>query len=100
MSRLSGTARSTVASGTVASDHQCLNDACSMAIRPAGRACCCSASPLVRAVYVTSSPTAHSIDLLLCSHHYRRCAAKLATIGAMVFGADGRLLAPDDALRV
>lgn len=65
----------------------------SMAIQPAERACCCAAPPVVRVLYVTAASPLHSTDLLLCGHHYRRSAAKLARMNAMLFDADGKLAA-------
>jgi len=56
-------------------------------VRPmsaASRACCCPARPVVR---VTMPPTAtrrHSVDLLLCGHHYRVSCKALAAVNATV----------------
>jgi len=35
------------------------------------RACCCPAQPVVRAIMPPTSRRRHSVDLLLCDHHYR-----------------------------
>jgi hypothetical protein len=67
------------------------------AVRPEERACCCSAPPAVRVVFVHASPAVHSVDLLMCGHHYRQSAAKLADIGAMIFDRKGYLLPADRA---
>jgi hypothetical protein len=64
------------------------------AVRLDDRSCCCSAPPAIRVVIVRPTPVVHSVDLLLCGHHYRACSQKLARIGAMVFDRDGSLLSP------
>lgn len=68
------------------------------AIEPYERACCCSAPPIVRAVFVANSPAVHSVDLLLCGHHYRVSASKLSSMAAMVFDRDGYLIALDESI--
>jgi hypothetical protein len=63
------------------------------AARLAGRACCCSARPVVIAVMGTAVGRPHRTDLLLCLHHYRASRAGLATAGATVLDLDGRPVA-------
>jgi len=48
------------------------------------RACCCPASPVVRVLIPPTSARPHSVDLLLCGHHYRASRAALAAAGAMI----------------
>lgn len=66
-----------------------------------GRACCCPAKPLVRAVMPASD--AHpAVDLWLCGHHWRASRAALAQAGAAVYdvspSADGAGSPRTDAL--
>jgi hypothetical protein len=35
------------------------------------RACCCPAQPVVRVIMPPTPQRRHSVDLLLCGHHYR-----------------------------
>jgi len=46
--------------------------------RPADRACCCQAEPVVRIVLPPTPARRHNTDLLLCAHHYRTARAALA----------------------
>jgi hypothetical protein len=62
------------------------------AIPPSERACCCAAPAVVRVVVSYADPVAHSVDLLLCGHHYRSSVAELARRGAMVFDHEGNLI--------
>jgi hypothetical protein len=48
------------------------------------RACCCPARPVVRVLIPTAPARPHSVDLLLCGHHYRASAAALAAAGAVI----------------
>jgi hypothetical protein len=48
------------------------------------RACCCPARPVVRVLIPPASARPHSVDLLLCGHHYRAFHAALAAAGAVV----------------
>jgi hypothetical protein len=71
----------------------------------ASRACCCPA--LAQVIVLIPAPTvAHPdrrVEILLCSHHYRVSAARLADIGAVATRADGGrplLLEPSPASRV
>jgi hypothetical protein len=57
-------------------------------IRPEGRedrACCCPARPVVQAIMPPTPERRHSVDLLLCGHHYRVCRRALAAAGASIF---------------
>jgi hypothetical protein len=64
------------------------------ALRPAARSCCCSAPPAFRVIVTSKVPLPHSVDLLMCGHHYRRCAPALARLAALVLDQDGRLVSP------
>ena len=48
------------------------------------RACCCPARPVVRILIPPASARPHSVDLLLCGHHYRTSGAALAATGAVI----------------
>jgi hypothetical protein len=48
------------------------------------RACCCPARPVVRVLIPPASARPHSVDLLMCGHHYRAFRAALAAAGAVV----------------
>ena len=48
------------------------------------RACCCPARPVVRVLIPPASARPHSVDLLLCGHHYRAYCAALAAAGAVI----------------
>jgi hypothetical protein len=48
------------------------------------RACCCPARPVVRVLIPPASARPHSVDLLLCGHHYRTSGAALAAAGAVI----------------
>ena len=48
------------------------------------RACCCPAWPVVRVLVPPASARPHSVDLLLCGHHYRTSCAALAAAGAVI----------------
>jgi len=51
---------------------------------PESRACCCPARPVVRVVMPPTASRPHSVDLLLCGHHYRVSSQALAAAGATV----------------
>jgi hypothetical protein len=51
---------------------------------PASRACCCPARPVVRVIMPPAAGRRHSVDLLLCGHHYRVSSQALAAAGAAV----------------
>ena len=48
------------------------------------RACCCPARPVVRVLIPPAPARPHSVDLLLCGHHYRASCAALAAAGAVI----------------
>jgi hypothetical protein len=48
------------------------------------RACCCPAPPVVRVIMLPTPERRHSIDLLLCGHHYRICRQALAAARARI----------------
>ena len=48
------------------------------------RACCCPARPVVRVLIPPALARPHSVDLLLCGHHYRASCAALAAAGAVI----------------
>jgi hypothetical protein len=50
----------------------------------AERACCCSARPVVVAVFPARAGRPHPVDLLLCGHHYRACRTGLEAAGAVL----------------
>ncbi len=55
--------------------------------RPPGlgdRACCCPARPVIRVLIPPTSARPHSVDLLLCGHHYRTSRAALTAAGAVI----------------
>jgi hypothetical protein len=58
-------------------------------LRRADHACCCPAQPSVVVILPPAPGRPHPVDLLLCRHHYRRCARALAAAGAAVLGTDG-----------
>jgi hypothetical protein len=64
------------------------------AIRPADRSCCCAAPPAFKVNVMTTVPTPHSVELLMCGHHYRRSSSELARLGALVFDREGHLVSP------
>jgi len=66
------------------------------AVRRAGRACCCSARPMVIAIMDPAPGRPHRTDLLLCLHHYRASRKGLAAAGAAVLDMAGRPV-PDTA---
>ncbi|HZV24687.1 MAG TPA: hypothetical protein VFG00_00225, partial [Acidothermaceae bacterium] len=42
------------------------------ALRLADRSCCCSAPPAFTVIIASKVPVPHSVDLLMCGHHYRQ----------------------------
>jgi len=70
-------------------------------ILPAGhedRACCCPAYPVVRVIMPSTSERRHSVDLLLCGHHYRVSRQALAAAGARIENLPGKAGAAEAAL--
>jgi hypothetical protein len=62
--------------------------------RLADRGCCCPAMPVVRVLIPPSSARPHSVDLLLCGHHYLAARAALAAAGAVAMDETGSVLEP------
>jgi len=58
----------------------------------ANRSCCCSAPPAFTVIVACKLPEPHSVDLLMCGHHYRQSRHALADLGALVFADDGHLV--------
>jgi hypothetical protein len=68
---------------------------------PAGyedRACCCPAFPVVRVIMPPTAERRHSIDLLLCGHHYRVSRQALTAAGARIEDLPGKADAAAAAL--
>ena len=66
--------------------------------RRADLACCCPAQPLVRVVMPPTTQRRHSVDLLLCGHHYRVSRQALMAAGARIEDLPGRAEAAAAAL--
>jgi hypothetical protein len=62
------------------------------------RACCCPAQPVVRVIMPTPSRRRHSVDLLLCGHHYRVSRPALAAARARIEYLPGKAEAAEAAL--
>jgi hypothetical protein len=60
----------------------------------ADRGCCCPARPVVRVLIPPSSARPHSVDLLLCGHHYLASRAALAAVNAVAIDETGSVLEP------
>jgi hypothetical protein len=63
------------------------------------RACCCPARPTVRVLIPPAPARPHSVDLLLCGHHYRASDAALAAAGAVIMDdrrSDGTIVADNE----
>jgi hypothetical protein len=58
----------------------------------AGRACCCTARPVVTVLMPPTHARPHPVDLLLCGHHYRVCRAAVTAAGATVYDKTGTLI--------
>jgi hypothetical protein len=58
----------------------------------AARACCCPARPVVTVVMPPTPSRPHSVELLLCGHHFRISRASLQAAGADVYDKDGLLI--------
>jgi len=69
---------------------------------PAGwredRACCCPAQPVVRVIMPPTAERRHSVDLLLCGHHYRVSRQALEAARARIESLPGRVGAAEAAL--
>jgi len=62
------------------------------------RACCCPAQPVVRVIMPPTAKRPHSVDLLLCGHHYRVSRQALAAVRARIEYLPGRAGAAEAAL--
>jgi hypothetical protein len=58
----------------------------------AARACCCPARPVVTVVMPPAPSRPHSVELLLCGHHFRVSQASLQAAGADVYDKAGLLI--------
>ena len=63
----------------------------------ADRGCCCPARPVVKVLIPPSSARPHSVDLLLCGHHYLASRAALAAVNAVAIDETGSVLEPASA---
>jgi hypothetical protein len=64
----------------------------------ADRSCCCPAQPVVRVIMPPTPRRRHSVDLLLCGHHYRVSRQALAAAGAHIEYLPGKAAAAEAAL--
>jgi hypothetical protein len=62
------------------------------------RACCCPAQPVVRVIMPPTPWRRHSVDLLLCGHHYRISRQALAAAQARIENLPGKAEAAEAAL--
>jgi hypothetical protein len=60
----------------------------------AERSCCCPARPVVVVLIPSTSARPHSVDLLLCGHHYLASRAALAAANAVAIDETGSVLEP------
>ena len=65
--------------------------------RLAHRSCCCQARPVAKVLIPPAPGRPHSVDLLLCAHHYQASRAALAAVGAMVIDETGSFAGPVSA---
>jgi len=56
--------------------------------------CYCRDDPVVRVLIPPSSARPHSVDLLLCGHHYLASRAALAAANAVAIDETGSVLEP------
>ena len=54
------------------------------------RACCCPGQPVVRVIMPPTPERPHSVDLLLCGHHYRISRPALLTAQARIENLPGK----------
>jgi hypothetical protein len=54
------------------------------------RACCCPAQPVVRVIMPPIPDRRHSVDLLLCGHHYRVSRQALTAAQARIENLPGK----------
>jgi hypothetical protein len=57
-------------------------------------ACCCPAQPVVKVVMPATPGRPHTVELLLCGHHYRVSRKSLLAAGAVVLDASGAIVLP------
>ena len=62
------------------------------------RACCCPAQPVIRAIMPPTQQRPHSVDLLLCGHHYRVSRQALTAARARIEYLPGKADAAEAAL--
>jgi hypothetical protein len=62
------------------------------------RACCCPAQPVVRVIMPPTPQRPHSVDLLLCGHHYRVSRQALVVARARIENLPGKAEAAEAAL--
>jgi len=62
------------------------------------RACCCPGQPVVRVIMPPSPGRGHSVDLLLCGHHYRVSRPALTAARARIESLPGKADAAAAAL--
>jgi len=84
--------------GTGETDRPPLDDCLTSPTRVEDRACCCPAQPVVRAIMPPTARRPHSVDLLLCGHHYRVSRKALAAVGARIEDLPGKAAAAEAAL--
>ena len=60
--------------------------------RLADRSCCCPARPVVRVLLPPAPARPHSVDLLLCGHHYLVSRTALAAADAAVIDQTGAVV--------
>ena len=56
---------------------------------PAGRACCCPATAVVRVLMPATPARPHETELLLCGHHYRMSLQALTVAHANIMPVTG-----------
>jgi hypothetical protein len=62
------------------------------------RACCCPAQPVVRVIMPPTAERSHSVDLLLCGHHFRVSRRALKAARARIEDLPGKEGAAEAAL--
>jgi hypothetical protein len=62
------------------------------------RACCCPAQPVVRVIMPPTAERQHSVDLLLCGHHYRVSRPALEAARARIENLPGKADTAEAAL--
>jgi hypothetical protein len=62
--------------------------------RLADRSCCCPARPVVKVLIPPGPARPHSVDLLLCGHHYLVSRAALGAANAVAIDETGSVLEP------